>query len=880
MKTLRSIRWHLSAAAAVSAMGAGALIAPAGASVGPAGIAPSVAVGEEPYRPAVHFTPRENWMNDPNGLVYYKGTYHLFFQHNPSGNRWGNMSWGHATSADLIHWTQQPLAIPQTFNDAGESIEDIFSGSVVVDKTNSSGLGTKTNPPLVAIYTSAYTDKHPTLAGKQAQSLAYSLDAGKTWTKYSGNPVLNRDSANFRDPKVFRYSGPAGTYWVMAAVEAQEHRVLLYKSTDLKNWTHLSDFGPANAVGGQWECPDLFQLEVQGTKERKWVLVVNINPGAVAGGSGGQYFVGDFDGTTFTSQSTVTADSLPTGTNFADFNDGTYGDWTVANEPGNWKAGPWGDAPATGTLEGQNPVSGFVGHGLVNGFLDHDWPLGTMRSPDFTVDAAYLNFLVGGGKHPHIEGGQLTNEPPTGTLLWDGFEFPDGTTLADKGWSLTGDFATDPWRNPSTAGGDYYIGRKRINTWEGGPRGDDNTGSMTSPAFEVTGDYLSMLVGGGKRNDGSLEIQLLVDGEVVRSLTGPEDGALNWRNWNVSALRGRTAQLRVWDQASGGWGHLTMDHVVMGDVPATVRSDETAVNLVVDGQVVASATGSNSEYLDWHSFDLRPYAGKQAHVEIVDNNRFGWGHILADEFRFGAAPAPTRAESYDWLDYGRDYYAAVSFNDVPAGKRVMIGWMNNWDYANEIPTSPWRSAMALPRNVWLAPTPKGPRLVSRVVPQAAALDLSEQTYSMAAQSVSGNSLLPTSASVARIDAVLTPGTATRFGLSVHGNADGSERTLIGYDVATGRLYVDRTASGKVDFASAFPSIDDASVALVGGKLTLSIYLDRSSVEVFAQGGKTSITDQVFPSAGSERIGVWAEGGTARVQSLKVTPLAPAMFPRG
>ena len=210
----------------------------------------------------------------------------------------------------------------------------------------------------------------------------------------------------------------------------------------------------------------------------------------------------------------------------------------------------------------------------------------------------------------------------------------------------------------------------------------------------------------------------------------------------------------------------------------------------------------------------------------------------------------------------------------------MIGWMNNWDYANEIPTSPWRSAMALPRNVWLAPTPKGPRLVSRVVPQAAALDLSEQTYSMAAQSVSGNSLLPTSASVARIDAVLTPGTATRFGLSVHGNADGSERTLIGYDVATGRLYVDRTASGKVDFASAFPSIDDASVALVGGKLTLSIYLDRSSVEVFAQGGKTSITDQVFPSAGSERIGVWAEGGTARVQSLKVTPLAPAMFPRG
>jgi hypothetical protein len=118
----------------------------------------------------------------------------------------------------------------------------------------------------------------------------------------------------------------------------------------------------------------------------------------------------------------------------------------------------------------------------------------------------------------------------------------------------------------------------------------------------------------------------------------------------------------VWDKAGGGWGHLTLDHVVMGDVAATVRSDETAVNLVMDGQVVASATGANSEYLDWQAFDLRPYAGKTAHIEIVDNNRFGWGHILADEFRFGDAPAPSRAESYDWLDYGRDYYAAVSWN--------------------------------------------------------------------------------------------------------------------------------------------------------------------------------------------------------------------------
>ncbi|HRW02060.1 MAG TPA: GH32 C-terminal domain-containing protein [Tetrasphaera sp.] len=835
------------------------------------------AVGDEPYRPAIHFTPARNWMNDPNGLVYYKGTYHLFFQHNPRGDRWGNMSWGHATSTDLVHWREQPLAIPQTLNAAGESVEDIFSGSVVVDKTNSSGFGTATNPPLIAIYTSAYTDKHPTLAGKQAQSLAYSTDGGMTWTKYAGNPVLNRDSANFRDPKVFRYSGPKGTYWVMAAVEAQEHRVLLYKSRDLKNWTYLSDFGPANAVGGQWECPDLFQLQIQGTTTRKWVMVVNINPGSVAGGSGGQYFVGNFDGERFVSESTVSADTLPPGTSFASFDDGTYGDWTVSNEPGNWANGPWGDAPATGTLPGQNPVSGFVGSGLVNGFLDHDWPVGTMRSPEFTVDAAYLNFLVGGGNHPHVAGTQLSNDPPAGSLLWDGFEFPDGTTLADTGWQATGDFATEPWRNPSTAGGDYYIGRKRINTWEGGPRGDDNLGSLTSPAFEITADHLSMLVGGGRRTDGSLEVQLLVGGQVVRSLTGPEGGALNWRSWDVADLRGQQAQLRVWDQAAGGWGHLTLDHVVMGDTPAIPRSDETAVNLVVDGKVVASATGANSEYLDWHSFDLRPYAGRTAYLEIVDNNRFGWGHILADEFRFGAQPAATRAESYDWLDWGRDYYAAVSWNDVPGGKRVMIGWMNNWDYANDIPTSPWRSAMSLPRHVWLAQTPKGPRIVSRVVPQAAALNLTGQAYAAPAQSVSGSRLLPKRGSVARIDAVLRPGTAKRFGLTVHAAADGSEKTVIGYDTTTGRLFVDRTDSGNVGFHPAFPSVEDAQVSLVGGKLTLSVYLDRSSVELFAQGGRTAITDQVFPSAGSNRIGMWAEGGAMRVESLKITPLKASMF---
>src|SRR3954447_25778897 len=177
-------------------------------------------LGDEQYRPAIHYTPSKNWMNDPNGLVFYKGIYHMYYQHNPSGTTWGNMSWGHATSKDLVHWEEQPLAI------STDAQEDVFSGSIVVDKNNTSGLGTAENPPLIAIYTSAYKESSPH-RGLQAQSLAYSLDDGQTWTKYSGNPVLNRNSANFRDPKVFWYDKPGGGgYWVMTAVEAQEHKVV------------------------------------------------------------------------------------------------------------------------------------------------------------------------------------------------------------------------------------------------------------------------------------------------------------------------------------------------------------------------------------------------------------------------------------------------------------------------------------------------------------------------------------------------------------------------------------------------------------------------------------------------------------------------------
>ncbi|WP_120522780.1 GH32 C-terminal domain-containing protein [Arthrobacter celericrescens] len=849
----------------------GTAVALAAASLAVA-ISPARATDPDPatqqYRPYLHYSPEKNWMNDPNGLVYHNGKYHLYYQYNPNGTRWGNMSWGHASSTDLVHWQEQPLAIPRGFN-GSEVVEEIFSGSVVVDTLNSSGFGSLQNPPLVAVYTSNYTGVHPTLAGKQAQSLAYSTDDGQSWTKYSGNPVLNRNTPGFRDPKVFWYDNPSGPdYWVMAAVEADEHRVLFYKSSNLKDWTYLDDFGPANAFGGQWECPDLFPLAVDGNPNNiKWVLAVNINPGALAGGSGGQYFVGTFNGTTFTAENIDPADQLPAGNILAGFNGGTYSGWNVQNDPSN-SAGPWGSAPAAGSLAGQMAVAGNIGAGLVNGFHGGDNPVGTMESAPFTVDKDYLNFLVAGGRHPQGPGEQSGNQPPPGYLLFDGFDYPG--TLSDAGWQLSGDFQAA--LNPSTSGGEFAIG-KRINTFEGGPYQDNNVGTITSPEFYLTNTNIGFLLGGGARTDGQLQVELLVGGVPVRTATGKNSGDLNWQNWDVSPWYGQIARIRIVDNAAGPWGHLTLDNMVLGSEPAKARSSETTVNLVVNGQTVRTATGGNTEHLAWTAWDVSAFKGSQATIRIVDNNRGGWGHILADEF---VSSDTSRLEPHDWLDQGRDYYATVSFNNVPGGKRVMLGWMNNWDYGQDTPTSTWRGTMALPREVVLTQTPAGPRLRQQVVSQVEALKNTSAAYTAAAQDIQpGTTTLPVTGDVVQIDAEFTPGTASSFGLKVLGNA--SQSTRIGYATATQRLSIDRSNSGNVAFHPAFSSVEDARVELIDGRLRLRLYVDRASVELFAQDGLATITDQVFPAAGANSISVFSEGGTARLESLTVTPLYPAMW---
>lgn len=488
----------------------------------------------EAYRPSFHYTAESTWLNDPNGLIFHAGVYHLFYQSNPFGDVWGNMSWGHAVSADLLDWKELPVAI------ACDDDEAIFSGSVVFDANNSSGLGTGATPPLVAIYTSAYSETS-SRHGIQAQSLAYSLDDGLTWAKYRANPVLNRESADFRDPKVFLYEADGASHWVMVAVEAMERKVVLYKSENLIDWTHLSDFGPANATAGVWECPDLFELPCEtDPSQSKWVLTVNMNPGGVNGGSAGQYFIGEFDGTTFLSDTTVTE--------------------------------------------------------------------------------------------------------------------------------------------------------------------------------------------------------------------GPED--------------------------------------------------------------------------------------------------------------------PLRLAEYQWLDWGRDYYAAVSFNDAPGGRRIMIGWMNNWDYANLIPSCPWRGPMAYPREITLTSVNGQPRLRQRPV----ATESSEaRTTSLEGSELlleSGTQTFDLGTNVGKVITVeLRTDGSSDVGFILHGAGNG--QTVITVNPAQGALSLDRRESGQSAFADNFASIETANLTASTELISLTLIVDACSVEVFAEDGLTNVTDLVFPEQPYTQLTMSTTPGHAELVSMRV-----------
>ncbi len=647
--------------------------------------AASVPTFTERYRPQFHYTPPVNWMNDPNGMVHYNGEYHLFYQYNPHGITWGHMHWGHAISPDMVHWRHLPVAIHEEGN------EMIFSGSAVVDWNNTTGFQTGEHPPLVAIYSSHYTLAPEEGNHLQAQSLAYSTDAGRSWTKYEGNPVLDIGVRDFRDPKVFWHE-PTGR-WIMTVALSVDRRISFYGSPDLKQWTHLSDFGPAGSVTGIWECPDLFELPVDGdASNTRWVLQVDVGSGAIAGGSGAQYFVGHFDGTTFTPEGNYEPlpAYMPEGIVFEDFERPDHGDWVATGEA-------FGDAPARGTRPGQQRVDGYLGEGLVNSFLGGDEATGTLTSPEFVVNSSYINFLIGGGHHP-----------------------------------------------------------------------------------------------------GQVGIRLLVDGDEVRSATGRDTERLDWHAWDVREFRGRTARLEIFDHHTRGWGHINVDHLMF--------SDEAA------------------------------------------------------------RPLTERAL---WVDYGKDYYAAQSWSDIPAddGRRLWLAWSSNWQYANDKPTHPWRSAMSIPRSVHLGSFPEGIRLVQRPIEELRQLRrghrrlegraIPEGTLSLAGEGVAGKTL--------ELIVEFEVGTASELGLKVRtGNG---EETVIGIDRTANEIFVDRTRSGNVDFHPDFPSRHAAPLPVENGRVRLHLFVDWSSVEVFARDGQTVFTDRIFPSPESEGVALYARGGTARLVSL-------------
>lgn len=523
----RSGRQALAAVVALSLAVIGAGCTPSGDSQEhsrPDGASPSAS---EPWRPAAHLTPTRNWMNDPNGMVYENGTYHAFYQYNPKGDNWGNMSWGHSTSTDLVHWNEEPVAMEAT------DTEEIFSGSIVVDTGNTSGLGSKERPAMVAHYTSAYKDNAPLPKGTQAQSVAYSLDHGRTWQKHHANPVLTLEPAspNFRDPKVVWY-GP-GAYWVMTTVVADGHVVKLYKSKDLLHWDFLSDFSGVGAQGGLWEMPELLEVPVEGTNERRWVMLVSINPGGIAGGSGMQYFTGDFDGVTFRAK--------------------------------------------------------------------------------------------------------------------------------------------------------------------------------------------------------------------------------------------------------------------------------------------------------------------------------------------GAAQPDAPLQDHQWVDYGADFYAATTISGAPGGKPVLFGWMGNWDYAQTVPTAPWRGAMAVPRELTLAKNDGGRPALRSAIASAPAAALSGGAAAERRISVKDGSQPLGNGFSARsqlLDVELEPDGATEAGVVLRGSADGRNGLRITYQPQSGTLTVDRSAAGTTNFSDKFSRYHHVKVPLTDGKLKLQILLDASSVEVFAPGSGTVITDLFLPEWNNTESSVFSKGGNA------------------
>lgn len=980
---------------------------------------------EEEFRPIYHFAPKMNWLNDPNGLFYQDGVYHMFYQYNPEGSQWGNMSWGHATSEDLVTWTELDVALPFSAE------EQIFSGSIVVDYANTAGFGYGPNgeAPIVAIYTANIPpqDGEPQ---DQEQALAYSRDGGYTWEKYDGNPVLDIADPEFRDPKVFWQDNPGDDdYWVMAIARPLAREAEFYRSDDLKDWSYMSSFGPGGAVSGIWEVPDLIEMTVENTGETKWLLVQNLNPGGIAGGSAAQYFVGDWDGVTFTADA-LPAPYRPGDTVWENFEDG-FGRWTVTGAA-------FGAGPASGALGPQSPVVGFEGEGLVNSFRDgagnpgdagtgrmlseafviekgfinfkigggghrldlaaaadpgapggttiadfeyglpegwtgtgdfatlapvvagrsngpggltgwdgvgllstfnvpegsSDAPRGTLTSPEFVIDARYINFKIGGGNHNGVD----TADPLTqlqlvvdgevvrtmsggwsealsqahwdvedligrsaqirvvddnaggfGYLMVDSIEMNDALPVAPTvfenwevegpppGWTASGDFAgTNGLGSIGTADGGGFgsdVGRL-LDTFYWG---DAAVGALTSDAFTISEDWINVRMGGGGHTGAEgTTVDLIVDGEVVRQATGAFSGVLDWTSWDVSEFAGQEAQIRVNDaSSSASWGHLFVDRIEFSaEAFRPTELSPTAISLIVDGERVATASGDFSEILEWKGWDVSQWAGKEARLEILDYNTGSWGHLNLDQITFADSLYPSSAELANWLDYGADHYATISWHNLPEGSRPMLtSWMNNWDYAASTPTGDFRGSMTLPREYALREVDGEVRVVQ--TPVAELQELRREHF--AAENVElaeGALKAPLSGKALEIVAVFDAAAASAEEFGVKLRVGAGEETLVGYDVAAGEAFVDRTNSGFLP-SEAFAARHGAPLEVMeDGTVKLHIFLDAASVELFANDGLRTVTDQIFPDAESLGLQLYAKGGEVDLVDFDVWRLSP------
>lgn len=651
----------------------------------------------EAWRPRFHYSPQRNWMNDPNGLVLFDGEYHLYYQYNPFDAQWGNISWGHAVSTDLVSWRELPVAIAATEHVMA------FSGCAVVDHDNTGGFAPagSSSPALIAFFTG-----FDPATKIQSQHLAYSLDRGRTFVPYAGNPIIDIGSTEFRDPKVFWHEPTRR--WVMLVVAALLQEVWFYTSADLKNWSKVSTFGPAgSAANNIWEVPDLFELPVVGAPGlKRWVLIVSVNLGSIWGGSGVQYFVGDFDGTRFKADASDTVDAVtpPSGDLVADFEGDRF--------PAGWQVSgtAFGTGPAGGSLAGQQHVGGFLGRGFASSFHG----------------------------------------------------------------------------------------------------GDGSTGTLTSPVFTITKPFLCFQIAGGRGH--ATRIELVIGGRVLQQASGDDTEILKWVSWDVATLIGLGAQLRIVDEATGGWGHISVDHVVMTDRP--IRQ-------------------------------------------------------------------PNNAEITLWADHGRDFYAPITFANMPAGRVVWLGWMSNWDYARVIPTQPWRGQQSLPRELSLATTPRGLRLCQTVVEEARALvnPLPLQRASDA----------PASQVAAMLSGTAGAGRQLRLKLRLSRAAISSpigvelfkgvaSAIKVGFDPGVESFFIDRTTPSP-EFAGQSER-HTAPRVLTSDELSLEIWVDGSTLEVFADYGLVALSDLVYCDPADIGLGLFHGAEDPRVGLLELCAVRGTMYGAG